>query len=47
VVRRRRTVRLVLLALGVSLGSSCGYWPEEVAWVCVVLSRFSEVVHGG
>jgi hypothetical protein len=46
-VPRRRTVRLVLLAAGVAMGTTCPYWPEDVAWLCVLVSRVAEVLHVG
>lgn len=43
--RRRQLRRAVLTALGVGLGASCPYWPADMAWVCVVVSRVAAALH--
>lgn len=44
--RRLRMRRLVVVLAGACLGASCPYWPADVVWVCAVLSRAAEVLHG-
>ncbi len=43
--RRRQLRRALLTALGVGLGASCPFWPADMAWVCVVVSRVAEALH--
>ena len=44
---RRRVARLCLLLAGTAVGLSCPYWPEDAAWVCVLVARVAEVLRGG